>query len=123
LVRVTYKPWEEIIIHEAIQHSLDDLVKLLSVGVPPGSLGQALLWSDGVAFTHEGMPATSEIIREQLLGRVNWSNVRFAPMPQYQNSILIKETNVRIPVLDVSNNPILKAAAQWMNQQFLKAQK
>jgi len=117
MVRITYKPWDEIIIHETIEHSLDDLIKLLSVGAPPGSLGHALLWANGIAFTHEGMPMTADVSREQLLGRVHWSNVRFAPMSEYKDFLLIKETNVRIPIIDVSNNPILKIAAEWMSQQ------
>jgi len=114
MVKVTYKPWEEIIVHEAIQHSIDDLVKLLSVGVPPGGLGHPILWSDGVAFTHDAMPPTNEVIKEQMQGRVHWSSVRCASMLEYKDNILIKETNVRIPVLNVSNNPILKTAAEWM---------
>ena len=118
MVQITYKPWDEIVIHEATQQSLDELVKLLCVGVPPGGIGKALLWSDGIAFTHDGMPATDEIIKEQLQGKVHWSSVRFAPLPQYKDTVLIKETNVRIPIIDVSNNPILTVAAQWMNQQF-----
>ena len=121
MVKVTFKPWDEIIIHEAIQHSIDDLVKLFSVGVPLGGLGQPLLWANGIAFNHAGMPPTEDVIKEQLEGKVHWSSVRFAPMPQYKDSIIIKETNVRIPIIDVSNNPILKTAAEWMSQQLLKS--
>ncbi len=44
----------------------------------------------------------------------------FASMAQYRDCILIEETNVRIPVIDVSNNPMLRETAEWMRQQMQK---
>lgn len=41
MVKVTFKPWEEVIIHEATHHSLDDIVTLSSMGVQPGGLAGA----------------------------------------------------------------------------------
>ena len=42
MVKVTFNPWEEVIIHESIYYSLPDLVKLCSIGVGPGGLAGAL---------------------------------------------------------------------------------
>jgi len=116
LVRVVYAAWEEIVIHESIKHSLDDLVKMQTLGVQPGALGRNLLWGEGVAFVHEGMPPTTDVIKEQLQGRVHWSSVRFALMPEHQDMIVIKETNVKVPIINVSNNPILRTAALWLRE-------
>jgi len=116
LVRVVYAPWEEIVIHEPVKHSLDDLVNMQTLGVEPGALGRNLVWAEGVAFTHEGMPPTTDVIKEQLQGRVHWSSVRFALMPEYKDVIVIKETNVKVPIINVSNNPILKTAATWLKE-------
>ena len=116
LVRVVYAAWEEIVIHESIKHSLDDLVKMQTLGVQPGALGRNLLWGEGVAFVHEGMPPTTDVIKEQLQGRVHWSSVRFALMLEHQDMIVIKETNVKVPIINVSNNPILRTAALWLRE-------
>jgi hypothetical protein len=117
MVKVTYKPWEEVIIHESIQHSLDDLVKMQSLGVPAGGLGNRLLWAEGIAFKHSGMPPTDDVVKEQLQGIVHWSAVEWALMPKYENAIIIRETNVRVPVIDVSTNPFLKTVAKWLKGQ------
>lgn len=114
MVKVTYRPWEEVIIHESIEYSLDDLVKMQSLGVPAGGIGQKLLWADGIAFKHSGMPPTDDVVKEQLQGKVHWSAVEWALMPKYENAIIIRETNVRIPVIDVSTNRILTTVAEWL---------
>jgi hypothetical protein len=116
MVQVVYAPWKEIVIHEAMKHLLQDLVNLQTLGVQPGGLGNPLLWAEGVAFVHQGMPPTDDIIKEQMQGRVHWSNVRFAVMPEYQDAIVIKETNMKIPVINVENNPILRAGATWLKE-------
>ncbi|MCP8310689.1 MAG: hypothetical protein L6M37_07025 [Candidatus Methylarchaceae archaeon HK02M1] len=117
MVKVTYAPWEEVIIHEVIQYSLEDLVKLRSLGTPAGGLSFNLLWAEGIAFVHRTMPTTPDIVKEQLQRKVHWSSVEFAPMPKYTNLIMIKESNVRVPVINVSNNPFLKTVAEWLGCQ------
>ena len=120
MVKITYKPWDEIIIHEAIEYSAEELVRLVSVGVPPGGIGHSLLWANGIAFKHEALPQVSEVVREQLEGRLHWAYVMFAAMPQCRDYIIIEETNVRIPIINVSNNPVLRETAEWMRQQLQK---
>jgi len=116
MVKVVYAPWEEIVIHETIKHSLQSLFNMQTIGVQPGALGRHLLWAEGVAFVHEGMPPTTDIIKEQLQGRVHWSAVQFAIMPEYKDVIVIKETNIRIPVINATNNPIMKTVATWLKE-------
>ena len=117
MVRVVFQPWEEVVVHESIEYSLEDLVKMRSLGVPAGDLGQRLLWAEGVAFSHSSMPPTDDVVKEQLQGKVHWSAVEWALMPQYQNVIIIRETNVRVPIIDVSSNSILRTVAEWLRSQ------
>lgn len=109
IVKVTYKPWEEIIIHGSIRYSLDDLVKIRSLGVPPGGLGHRLVWAEGIAFSHNAMPPTDEVVKEQLEGKVHCSGGEWEVMPEYEDSIVIRETNVRVPIITVGANPILRS--------------
>jgi len=118
LVKVTFKPWEEVIIHEAIRYSLEDLVKLLSIGVPPGGRTSPVLWAKGVIFTLAAMPpATSEIIKEQLEGKIHYAAVQWASMPEYKKEILIEDLNARIPIAYVSASPILCDVAEALKEE------
>jgi len=118
VVKVTYAPWEEIIIHELIQYSLEDLIRLRSLGTPAGGLGRNLLWAEGIAFIQNFMPPTPDVVKEQLERKVHWASVEFAPMLNFADHILIKETNVRVPIINVSNNPTLKIVAEWLKSQL-----
>jgi hypothetical protein len=116
LVKVTFRPWEEVVIHESIQYSLDNLVTMRSLGVPPGGLGGRLLWAEGVAFSHAAMPPTEDIIKEMLKGYVHWNSVEWALMPEFKTFIEIPQTKVRIPVLNVSTNETLSDVANALKR-------
>jgi hypothetical protein len=116
MVRVTFKPWEEVIIHEEVALSLDDLIKINSLGVQPGGLAQPLRWAEGVIFRFSAMPPTDEVIREQLQGKIHWSIVEWALMPEYKNVILIQDINAKIPVINVSATTILCEIAKALKE-------
>jgi hypothetical protein len=116
MVKVTFRPWEEVIIHEEIVYSLEDLIKLNSIGVQPGGLAQPLRWAEGVIFRFTGMPPTDEVVREQLQGKIHWSAVEWALMPEYKNVILIQEINAKIPVINVSTTTNLCEIAKALKE-------
>jgi hypothetical protein len=120
LVKVTFKPWEEVIIHESIHYSLEDLLKIHSIGVPPGGLADVLRWAEGVVFRFIAMPPTDEIVREQLQGKIHWSAVEWALMPEYKNVILIQDINAKIPIINVSATAILREIAKALREQAPK---
>ncbi|MCJ7632953.1 hypothetical protein MUP77_11255 [Candidatus Bathyarchaeota archaeon] len=121
MVKVTFSPWEEVVIHEPIQYTYDELVYIQSLGVQAGSLAPApsltyqpaapqpsalipLYWAEGVIFTHVIMQPTEDVIREQLRGIVHWVSIVWALMPSYQNIVVVKDTNVRIPIINASQS-------------------
>jgi hypothetical protein len=107
LVKVTIKPWEEIVIHESIQLKFEDFVRQCSMGVQPGGLAAPLHWAEGVVFRAGAMPPTEDVVRENLAGRIHYSAVEWALMPNYQQVIPIKDINAKIPVIDVSATAVL----------------
>jgi hypothetical protein len=121
LVKVTIKPWEEVIIHESIYYSLEDIVKLFSLGVQPGGLTQPLNWAEGVVFHHQAMPPADEVVKEQMQGRVHWLVIQWALMPQYQNFIPIKDINAKIPIVNLSANAILSEVARTLKESKTQA--
>jgi len=116
MVEVVYQPWKKIVIHEIVKYTLDDLVKLQSLGVEPGGLADALLWAGGIVFSSSTMFETKDVIKEKLEGVVHWSSVEWALMPEYKEVIIIKETNVKIPIINVSAHPIYTAVSEWLKE-------
>lgn len=118
MVKITFKPWEEVIIHESLHYSIEDLIKNQSLGVQPGGLAPPLRWAEGVAFSSQAMPPTREVVREQLEGKVHLGSVSWAPMLKYKNVIPIKDINAKIPVINVSANAVLCEVAKELKKQI-----
>lgn len=116
MVEVVYEPWKKIVIHEIVRYALDDLVKLQSLGVEPGGLGDPLLWVGGIVFSSSTMLETKDVIKEKLEGAVHWSSVEWALMPEFKDVIVLKETNVKVPIINVSAHPIYKAVSKWLKE-------
>jgi hypothetical protein len=117
LVKISFKPWEELIIHESIRYSLEDLLKMHSIGVQPGGLAIPLTWAEGVVFKFSATPPTDEIVREQLQGKIHWNAVEWALMPEYKNVIMIQDINAKIPVVNVTATEILREVARSLKEQ------
>jgi hypothetical protein len=120
MVEVVYQPWKKIVVHEKIEYNLDELVRLQSLGVEPGGLAEPLFWADGVVFSRSTMFDTEDVIKEKLEGVVHWSSVEWALMPESKGVIIIKETNVKVPIINVSAHPIYKTVSKWLREQVRK---
>lgn len=119
MIEVSYEPRTKLIIHEYLAYEdLDDFVKLRALGVPSGGLGQPLRWAEGVVMAFKAMANNETVTKELLEGKLHWDHVSFALMPKYQREIVVKEVNVRVPVINVSSHPIFKAAAAWLKERF-----
>jgi hypothetical protein len=119
LVKVTFKPIEEVIIHDSVHYPLETLVKLTTINVNPGARTAPLTWAKGVAFSFISLlPDTSETVAEDLLeGKIHWFNVEWTIMPQYQKEIEVEQTKVTIPLADLSANPLFCEVADALKQQ------
>src|SRR3989337_117906 len=116
MVDVVCSPPKQLVILECTRYpSLDALAKVVAVVISAGE-SIILKWADGVAFMYTFLqPTTDELISELLKGRVYWSEVYYAEMPEYKQSVRVGSLD--IPVLDMSPNPLLKEAAQWLKKQ------
>jgi hypothetical protein len=64
--RFIFEPWKTIVIHDIVRYDIETLVHFRGLGVPAGQLGRSINWVDGIAFIHNVMPATEEVIKEQI---------------------------------------------------------
>ena len=117
MVKVTFKPWEEVVIHESIKYTLSDLIARSCLGVQPGGLAPPLNWAEGIAFRQIVMPMNDEVTRELLQGKVHWNAVEWALMPKYQNVIPIADINAKMPVINVSATAIFCEIAKALKAQ------
>lgn len=116
-VTVTYSPFKEIVIMEKTYfNSPEDIARFTSV-IAGGKLA-GLYWVEGVVFLYFPLPASTTAVAKALLenNKVYWTFVGYAPMPKYQQTIETKEKMI-VPVVDISNDPILKKVAQWLKEQ------
>jgi len=113
MVEIVCRPPKQLVILECTQYpSIEALAKTVAVIISVGE-SMVLKWAEGVAFSYSMVTPTSDtLMKEFLEGRVYWSDVVYALMPQYQPTIRVGTLD--IPVIDVSPNLLLREAAKWM---------
>ena len=116
MVEIEIEPWKKIVIHEAVHYDCDELVRLSCIGVPPGGLGHGLRWAEGILFRYTPFPPSEAVMSEQLNGVIHISSIEWAEMTECKDVIIINETNVKLPVVDCSNNTIQKAIAGYLKK-------
>jgi hypothetical protein len=114
-IKIIYKPAKEIVILDYFQFSIEKLdqmfARLIQSGIPISAQ-----WAEGVIFLYFPLvPDTNDLMENYLKGRIYWSSVSFALMPKYATSI--KLSGLEVPVIDVSEHPILKETAKWLKEQ------
>jgi hypothetical protein len=113
MVEIVCSPPKQLVILECTQYpSIEALSKTMATII---RVGQPLVlkWAEGVTFSYSLLPPTTDsLMKEFLEGHVYWTDVVFALMPEYRSTI--KVGTLDIPVIDVSPNPVLREAAEWM---------
>ena len=114
-VRIVYKPAKEIVILDYFQFSVEKLEQMFARILQSGAPISAQ-WAEGVIFLYFPLvPDSEDLMEHYLKGRIFWSSVSFALMPKYAPSI--KLSGFEIPVIDVSEHPILRETAKWLREQ------
>lgn len=113
-IEIIYEPAKQIIILDYFQFSKDTLAQMFARIMQSG-LPVMAQWAEGVLFVHFPLtPETNDLMENYLEGKIFWSSVNFALMPTY--SQLIKVAGLEVPVIDVSEHPILREAARWLRE-------
>jgi len=114
MVIVSFKPWEEVIIHEVIEHKIQDFVRLRVTGLRQGAYAEPLMWAEGVAFSRTVMPPTQDVIREQIEGKIHFLAIEWAIMPRYKS--VVRSGGVTIPIINVMQNLTLREVAKELKK-------
>jgi len=117
-VKITYTPYQELIIHEIIEQTsssvfFEDIVRLALSNTT--QVEPSINWVDGIAFFVAPLQPTPEVVKENLAGRVHYGSVLFTKIqytPQIRVKIGNQEYTVRLRKAD--DNPTLVALSAFL---------
>ncbi|MDH5461305.1 MAG: hypothetical protein OEZ29_09420 [Candidatus Bathyarchaeota archaeon] len=119
MVEIVCRAPEQLVILECTQYPSIEALSMTIATIIRAGEPVILKWAEGVTFSYSLLtPTTDSLMKEFLEGRVYWTDVIFALMPEYRSPIRVGTLD--IPVIDVTPNPTLREAAKWMK---LTAQK
>ncbi len=111
-VKIIYKPIKEIVVLDYFQFSKSTMDQMFARMIHSG-LPVTAQWAEGVIFVYFPLaPETNDLMESYLSGRIFWNSANFALMPKYAPSI--KLSGLEIPVLNVSDHPVLREIAKWL---------
>ncbi|MBI2936840.1 MAG: hypothetical protein HYY22_01405 [Thaumarchaeota archaeon] len=109
MVKISYRPWEQIIIHEIIEETPQALYSMLvQQMLASGAAGMTptINWVDGVVLIISALPDTPEVIKDKLNGILHYSAVTFARVPSYQHvtPVTVNNNTYQIRLHKIENN-------------------
>ncbi|HZW55781.1 MAG TPA: hypothetical protein VFF30_05780 [Nitrososphaerales archaeon] len=120
MVRVTYSPYREVVIHEILEKTPEELFSAIvqqahaqgAVGITP-----SIQWARGVAFSVGFFPQTEEIVRDSLQGKIHYGTVMFTSIPQFKPDVSVRVlgTEHRIRLVNAESNQILADVASFLS--------
>ncbi len=117
-MRITYTPYQELIVHEIIEQSspsvfFEDIVRLALSGAH--QVQPSINWIDGIAFFIAPMQPTEEVVRENLAGKVHYASVLFT-RTEYQQQMAVKIGNqdFTVRLRKAEDNPTLVELAAFL---------
>ena len=119
MVEFEYQPWKKIIAHEVVKFPLQHFLSQQSLGVQQGGVGRPITWADGIIFLKGGLPDTDEVVKDKLNGILHWNFLQYTILEKYQPEFKVAG-NIRIPVIDVSDNETFKKMVVWIKNNFEK---
>lgn len=114
MVRITYEPTNEIVIHDVISVGIDDLLR--GRVTPAGTM--PLYWCNGILFAFSSMPLTDDVIKDYMRGKLHWLEVQYARMPEYKAVLSLSEdeykATMNIRIIDTSKSAVHNDLTKWL---------
>ncbi len=117
MVKITYAPINEVVIKDYVRfEKVEDLIYIFAQ-LRAGGAPVSLSWANGLVFVASILPPENDVIVDAFLkGKVYWTSVSFAEMPQYKPVIETRE-KVQVPVINVSSSSVIVEVMEWLKQQ------
>lgn len=116
MTKINYLPAKELIVHEAVELSMDDLMRERIT--PAGNM--PLYWCNGIVFSFSSLPMSEELTREYLQGKIHWMEAHYTRMKAYTPILELKDEQYgagsqKIRVIDTSKFSSLHSEfVEWL---------
>ena len=114
MVKVTFEPTNELIIHDILRVEREDLLR--ERVTPAGTM--PLCWCDGMVYGFSSMPLTDDGIKDFLKGKIHWMEVHYSEMPDYKPVMPLSEEEYKAPmnvrIIDTSASQLHRDFAKWL---------
>ncbi len=114
MVKITYSPLEELIVHDAFEVDRDDLLR---ERVTP-TVTMPLYWCNGILFSFSSLPMTDEVVRDYLRGKIHWLEVHFTNSEKYTPVMTLNDEEYKatmsIRVIDTSRSLLHREFTKWL---------
>ncbi len=114
MVDIVYSPLKEIVVHEIVEISRDDLLRERIT--PAGNM--PLYWCDSVLFSFSSLPMTRDVVKEYLSGRIHWAELHYTRMDKYMPVLELNDEHysgpLKVRVIDTSNSALHKELIKWL---------
>ena len=120
MISIKYQPIKEIIIHELVKvNSVEEFLNIRTANVPLGGSANPARWVDGILYEASGYPPTPEVIKDQLQDILHFAAVEYTEMKEYKSYLKNSTNNVVLPIINMSNNEIIKEIGRWLKKQLI----
>ena len=120
MTKITYSPLSELVVHEVLEVSKDDLLR--SRVTPSGTM--PLYWCNGLLFSFSSLPMSDDVTRDYLNGRIHWAEVQYASMKDYQPVLSLSEeeykATMNVRIIDTSFSALHQEFVAWLKNNYIK---
>ena len=116
MIKITFSPAQELVVHEVVAMERDDLLRERIT--PSGNM--PLYWCNGILFGFSSVPMTEEIVREYLRGKIHWLEVHFARMDKHVPSMAFEseeyKATMNVRIIDTSASMLHTEFVNWLKE-------
>jgi hypothetical protein len=118
MVKITFSPATELVVHDIAYIELDDLLR--ERVTPAGTI--PLYWCNGIVFSFTSLPLTDEVVRDYMHGRLHWLEVHFSAMPKYTEILKLNEEEYKaamsVRIIDTSKSGLHNELTRWLKDEL-----
>ena len=114
MVRISFSPVNELVVHEVVKVSMDDLMRERIT--PSGTM--PLYWCNGLVFSFSSVPMNKRVLDDYLNGKIHWMEVHYAEMKDYDEVVVLNDEHyngsMKIRVIDTSKSALHSDFVKWL---------
>jgi hypothetical protein len=115
MTKISFTPIQELVIHEVVEVSNDDLLR--ERVTPAGTM--PLYWCKGILFSFSSLPLNDEVVRDYMKGKIHWMEVHFSKMERYQEVLRIDDeeykSTMNVRVINTDGSKVHMDFVEWLN--------